>query len=489
MQFKSIVVAVLVLALAAGSALALNPDDELWIPAAARGEGHSGSFWMTDLFIMNLGEEAAMVEISWLDRFADNSDPLAVVFEIDGESTLKLEDVIGEVFGMTEAAGAIHIEVEEDEKSTDGDDDDEVDLISNARIYTVDGEGETMGQGFEGLISDAAIDDEDPTHVIGVSDNEEFRSNWYGLNITVDDDTDEPEGAEVMVELLDEDGEVLAVRTYELAPFEAVLYSVGDLGAGPIDDGALRFTMVEGEGLFGASKIDEASNDPTTLEAHWECENDEEDSEFTSDFFIEDCTFADTGRTTWWILEPGLVLVLEGEEEDDEGEMVMLEVIISVLEETEMVDGVECRVVEERESEDGELVEVSRNFWALCQETGDIFYFGEDVDDYEDGQIVGHEGAWRAGEDGAEPGIILPGRFVTGMRYYQEVAPGVALDRAEHGEMGLMVETDAGTFEDCAAVNDSSDFEPDADDVKIYCPGIGQVTDQELELVSFTIPE
>jgi hypothetical protein len=153
-----------------------------------------------------------------------------------------------------------------------------------------------------------------------------------------------------------------------------------------------------------------------------------------------------------------------------------------------MVNGVETRVVEERESEDGELVEVSRNFWAFCVETGSIFYFGEDVDDYEDGEIVGHEGAWRAGEDGAEPGIIIPGTFLIGSRYFQEIAPGVAMDRAEHTAMGLTVETEAGIFEDCAEILDSSPFDPGSEDRKVYCPGIGLVIDEDLELVEYTMP-
>ena len=36
----------------------------------------------------------------------------------------------------------------------------------------------------------------------------------------------------------------------------------------------------------------------------------------------------------------------------------------TVLNETEMVDGIETRVIEEREFDDGELIEVSRNFVA-----------------------------------------------------------------------------------------------------------------------------
>ena len=65
-------------------------------------------------------------------------------------------------------------------------------------------------------------------------------------------------------------------------------------------------------------------------------------------------------------------------------------------EDTELVDGVLTREVVEREKEDGELVEISYNYFAHCRETGDVWYFGEDVDDYEGGVIVGHGGAWRA---------------------------------------------------------------------------------------------
>ena len=40
----------------------------------------------------------------------------------------------------------------------------------------------------------------------------------------------------------------------------------------------------------------------------------------------------------------------------------------------------------------------------------------------EDGRIVSHEGAWRAGVDGAQPGLIMPGTFLLGSRYFQEIA-------------------------------------------------------------------
>ncbi len=140
-------------------------------------------------------------------------------------------------------------------------------------------------------------------------------------------------------------------------------------------------------------------------------------------------------------------MVLEGEEDGEE-----IAVEITVLDETFVVDGVETRVVEEYETVDGELLEISRNYFAICAETGSIFYFGEDVDIYEDGEIVSHDGAWLAGVDGAEPGIIMPGTVLLGSSYMQEVAPGVAMDRAEHMAMDAPSRPSAGTFEDCLEV-------------------------------------
>jgi hypothetical protein len=140
-------------------------------------------------------------------------------------------------------------------------------------------------------------------------------------------------------------------------------------------------------------------------------------------------------------------------------------------------------VVEEREFEDGEIKEISRNFFAICEKTNDVYYFGEEVDIYEDGEIVSHDGAWLAGQDGALPGILMPGTFLLGSRYYQEVAAGVALDRAEHTAEGLEVETGAGRFRDCVEVSETSPLEPGAVSTKVYCPTVGLVIDNDLMLV------
>jgi hypothetical protein len=49
--------------------------------------------------------------------------------------------------------------------------------------------------------------------------------------------------------------------------------------------------------------------------------------------------------------------------------------------------------VEEKKTEEATLLEVSRNYFAICKPTISVIYFGEIVDVYEYGEIVNHEGA------------------------------------------------------------------------------------------------
>lgn len=197
------------------------------------------------------------------------------------------------------------------------------------------------------------------------------------------------------------------------------------------------------------------------------------DPSWQKQFRISECALQSTGRNTYFVLEPGFQLVLEG----GAGRLA-----ITVLDETKTLMGVTTRVVEEREWKDDELVEVSRNFFAICPTTRDVFYFGEEVDDVQDGQIVGHGGAWLAGENGARPGLIMSGHPRLGMKYYQEVAPDVALDRAEIVSLDESLETPAGVFRNALKTREGSALDPDEREFKIYVRGIGLAHEQALLL-------
>jgi hypothetical protein len=203
----------------------------------------------------------------------------------------------------------------------------------------------------------------------------------------------------------------------------------------------------------------------------------EGENEYTASFRAEECTFSSTGRNPFFILEPNYQLVLAGGDASEAAE-----VIITVLNETRQVNGTETRVIEERESIGGELVEISRNFFAMCEETNSVFYFGEEVDDYENGNIISHEGAWLAGEDANRAGVIMPGTIFLGARYYQEIAPNVALDRAEIIDMGEVIQTPSGDFSDTLITGETNPLEPDVAELKYYAAGIGLIQEEDLML-------
>jgi len=188
--------------------------------------------------------------------------------------------------------------------------------------------------------------------------------------------------------------------------------------------------------------------------------------------------FSSTSTNPYFPFEVGSFWRYEGE---DEGELLELE--ITALDVTEVVGGVTTRVIEEREWADGELVEVSRNYFAQAGD-GTVCYFGEAVDDYEDGEIVGHEGEWRADEAGNRAGIIMPADPVPGSRYQQEDAPGIAEDEAKVVGLGPF-ETDFGEFEDAIRTREYNPLDEEKE-YKVYAPGVGLVVDAEVELVEYT---
>ena len=195
---------------------------------------------------------------------------------------------------------------------------------------------------------------------------------------------------------------------------------------------------------------------------------------FRDTFLVNKSELRSTGVNTFFSLQPGTQSTLAG---------AGATVTITVLDETRVVDGVETRVVEEREEEGGQLVEVSRNYFAIDPATNDVYYFGEEVDIYENGQIVGHDGAWLSGVDGARFGLIMPGEIIIGDQYYQEIAPDVAMDRAENISIDETVETPAGTFTGCLHVVETTPLES-GESLKWYCPSVGLVQDGDVVLTN-----
>jgi hypothetical protein len=200
-------------------------------------------------------------------------------------------------------------------------------------------------------------------------------------------------------------------------------------------------------------------------------------SSFATTFPVRKSDLVSSGRNPYFILEPGYRLVLKGGGE---------ELTMTVLDETKTIDGVETRVIEEYERVHGKLAEISLNYYAIDTKSHDLFYFGEDVEMFRGGRVIGRGGSWHSGTQRARFGMMMPGRPATGIQHYQEQAPGVAMDRAEIVGVHETVATPAGTFKDCVKVAETSGMSPHGrPEYKYYAPGIGLVKYESQVLLQY----
>jgi exonuclease VII small subunit len=188
---------------------------------------------------------------------------------------------------------------------------------------------------------------------------------------------------------------------------------------------------------------------------------------YTDTFLVDEKDLATSGRNPYFILEPGYQLYFESPDKKET-------LTITVLDETKKVAGIETRVVEEREIEDGKVKELSRNYFAICRRTNSVYYFGEDAG-----------GAWLHGEKGARFGLMMPGTPLAGSRFYQEVAPGAAMDRSEILSTTETFEAPAGKFEKVLKVLETTPLEPKEHALKLYAPGVGLIQEGNLKLVKY----
>jgi hypothetical protein len=100
-------------------------------------------------------------------------------------------------------------------------------------------------------------------------------------------------------------------------------------------------------------------------------------------------------------------------------------------------------------------------------------------------KIVDHSGAWKAYENGAKPGLIMPRTPEVGMKYYQELAPHTSMDRAKVLSITEIIKTPDGEFKNCLKTEESSKMKPKKKGYKIYAPGIGLVKEKSLELTRY----
>lgn len=203
---------------------------------------------------------------------------------------------------------------------------------------------------------------------------------------------------------------------------------------------------------------------------------------------INPADFVDNINNPYFPLVPGTTFFYEGESED---ETIRTEVFVTS--ETRVVMGVNTTVIRDREWEDDELVEETFD-WYAQDKNGNIWYFGEESKDFEDGKLVSTEGSWEAGVNGAQPGILIEGKPQVGDIYRQEYMIGEAEDMAEVLALNESVSVEYGSFENCLKTKEWNPLEPGSEENKYYATGIGLLLEMEtkgglerLELVDITV--
>jgi len=156
----------------------------------------------------------------------------------------------------------------------------------------------------------------------------------------------------------------------------------------------------------------------------------------------------------------------------DEGTEV---VELTVTTDTISIMSVKCIVVTDvLKNNKGDILESTLDWYAQDKD-GNVWYFGEDTKEYENGKVSSTAGTWKAGVNGAQPGIVMPGKPILGIPYRQEYLFNEAEDMGKIISTSETVTVPYGTFNNCIMTEEWTPLEPNVVEHKYYASGIGNV--------------
>jgi len=148
--------------------------------------------------------------------------------------------------------------------------------------------------------------------------------------------------------------------------------------------------------------------------------------------------------------------------------------VITVTRDTKKIQGIDAVVVHDVLNEpDGTPVEDTWDWYAQDKQ-GNVWYLGEDVQNFADGKPTDKEGSWEAGVDGAYAGVIMPAHPEVGQVYRQEFYRGHAEDSAKVLGLDESVSVPLGAYDKVRKTSDYTPLKPEVEE-KYYAPGVGLV--------------
>ena len=186
---------------------------------------------------------------------------------------------------------------------------------------------------------------------------------------------------------------------------------------------------------------------------------------------IDPADFGGAIDNPWLPLTPGTVLTYKGTKDDTPAALV-----VTVTNKIKAVSGVNCVAVEELVSLAGKPVDRTVGYYAQDKD-GNVWTFGEDVQELNSkGKVIKTE-CWHAGIDGASPSMVMeaaPAKGHTLINIYTN-------DRSEVVSLAKPVKTPFGSYKGALMTKEWTPDEPDVLVNKYYVRDIGTVRDVAVE--------
>ncbi len=137
---------------------------------------------------------------------------------------------------------------------------------------------------------------------------------------------------------------------------------------------------------------------------------------------------------------------------------------------------------------DGRIQEVAMDWFAQADD-GSVWYFGEDVSNYENGKVADTDGTWVAG-DTTPAAMIMPAKPAVGNVYRSENAPGVVFEQVRVEKIDQNVRGPSGEISGAIEVTEL--HMDGTTEGKVFAPGYGEYSTGspggDLEAVALASP-
>jgi hypothetical protein len=191
----------------------------------------------------------------------------------------------------------------------------------------------------------------------------------------------------------------------------------------------------------------------------------------SSPFDINPADFTSIVTNPYFPLTPGRRMTYKETAADG----TQTQAVIIVLDQTKKIaNGVLARVVRDTVTGNGKVVEDTFDWFAQDRD-GNVWYFGEQTAEFDNGTVTGTQGSFEAGVGGALAGVAVPAHPQQGMTYRQEYYQDQAQDNGEVLSTEEFAQVPAGLFRDVLLTRDSTPLEPDLLEYKLYAKGVGAV--------------